>query len=469
MRKAKIICTMGPASREEPTLGRLVEAGMDVARLNFSHGTHDDHLRALTAVRKAAERAGRPVGVLLDLQGPKIRVGKIEGGKVKLEPGSETAISVEPGILGTAQRFGCSYDGLPEDVSIGDPVLINDGAIRLEVVGITGKEVRCRVIVGGMLSDHKGINLPGTPVSIPALTPKDIEDLKFGIEHEVDFVALSFVRSADDIRQIKRYAPMTPIIAKLEKPQAVDRIDEIAQLAEGVMIARGDLGVELPLERVPLIQKSGIERTNYHGKIAIVATQMLESMIVSPQPTRAEVSDVANAVLDGADAVMLSAETATGANPIEAVRTMASIVEEVERSQRYQQLPEAALDRGESTFATAVARACAAAAQQLGIGLICVYSRTGETARQIAEYRPQARIVAFTASEQAYRRMSLYWGVTARKVSRPFETTDEMIATIAQTLVGAGEAMRGEAIVIASAVPPNRPTFGASMMQIHRL
>jgi pyruvate kinase len=469
MRKAKIICTMGPASRDEPTLSRLVEAGMDVARLNFSHGTHDDHLRAIANVRKAAENAGRPVGLLLDLQGPKIRVGKIEGGRVMLEAGSEVTITVDGGAPGNATQFACSYEGLPDDVSIGDPVLINDGAIRLEVVGNEDRKVRARVVVGGMLSDHKGINLPGTAVSIPAMTPKDIEDLKFGLEHEVDYVAMSFVRSADDIRLIKRYAPTTPVIAKLEKPQAVDRVDEIAQLAEGVMIARGDLGVEMPLERVPLIQKTAIERTNYYGKIAIVATQMLESMIVSPQPTRAEVSDVANAVLDGADAVMLSAETATGAHPIEAVRTMAAIVEEVERSPRFQSMPEAILDRGESTFATAVARACAAAAQQLGIGTICVYTRTGETARQIAEYRPQAKIVAFTASETAYRRMALYWGVSARKVRKPFETTDEMISAVAQTLVGSGEAMRGEAVVIASAVPPNRPTFGASMMQIHRL
>src|SRR5438477_453720 len=342
MRKAKIICTMGPASREEPTLGRLVEAGMDVARLNFSHGTHDDHLRAIGAVRSAAEMAGRPIGVLLDLQGPKIRVGKIEGGKVRLEAGAETIISVDQGLVGNAQKFTCSYEGLAEDLSLGDPVLINDGAIRLEVIGISGKE-------------------------------------------------------------------------------------------------------------------------------AIVATQRLECMMVSPQPTRAEVSDGANAVLDGADAVMLSAETATGAHPVEAVKTMAAIVEEVERSARYQAMPEAILDRGESTFATAVAKACAAAAGQLGIGTICVYTRSGETARQIAEYRPQARIVGFTASEIAYRRMALYWGVTARRVKKPFETTDEMIANIAQTLVGAGEAMRGEAIVIASAVPPNRPTFGASMMQIHRL
>jgi pyruvate kinase len=416
MRKAKIICTMGPASRDEPTLGKLVAAGMDVARLNFSHGTHEDHARAIAAVRKAAEHAGRPIGILLDLQGPKIRVGKIKGGKVALKEGSEvTIVGDATEAAGNEKRFACSYEGISDDVSPGDPILINDGAIRLEVIKIVKGEVRCRVVVGGLISDHKGINLPGTAVSIPALTPKDIEDLKFGLEHNVDYAALSFVRSADDIRQIKRYAPTTPIIAKLEKPQAVDRVDEIAQLADGVMIARGDLGVEMPLERVPLIQKSAIERTNYYGKISIVATQMLESMIVSPQPTRAEVSDVANAVLDGADAVMLSA------------------------------------------------------AEQLGIGTICVYTRTGETAKQIAGYRPQARIVAFTASPESYRRMALYWGVTARRVAKPFETTDEMISTIAQTLVGAGEAMRGEAVVIASAVPPNRPTFGASMMQIHRL
>jgi pyruvate kinase len=469
MRKAKIIATMGPASRDEPMLGRLVEAGMDCARLNFSHGTHDDHRKTIVNVRRASEKAGRPIAILLDLQGPKIRVGKLKGGKLVLKENAEVSIVVGPNATSGPGKLPCSYEGLPGDVTPGDPILINDGAIRLEVLRVEKKDVRCKVVVGGTVTDNKGINLPGTAVSIPALTPKDIEDLKFGLDQGVDYVALSFVRSADDIRQIKRYAPTTPIIAKLEKPQAVDRIDEIAQLAEGVMIARGDLGVELPLERVPLIQKHGIERTNFYGKIAIVATQMLESMIVSPQPTRAEVSDVANAILDGADAIMLSAESATGAHPVEAVRTMATIVEEVERSPRYQALPGAELSRGESTFATAVARACAAAAGQLGIGTICVYTRTGETARQIAEYRPTARIVAFTASTEAYRRMGLYWGVTARRVPKPFESTDEMISNVAQTLVGSGEAMRGEAIVIASAVPPNRPTFGASMMQIHRL
>jgi pyruvate kinase len=470
MRKAKIICTMGPASRDEPVLGKLVAAGMDVARLNFSHGTHEDHARTIANVRRASEVAGRPIALLLDLQGPKIRVGRLKGGKLKLEDGAEIVIALGAEANNPAPgKLPCSYEGLADDVSIGDPILINDGAVRLEVTKVGKREVKCRVLVGGLVTDNKGINLPGAAVSIPALTEKDVDDLIFGLSHGVDYVALSFVRTADDIRQVKRHAGATPIIAKLEKPQAVDRIDEIAQLADGVMVARGDLGVEMPLERVPLIQKTAIERTNYHGKIAIVATQMLESMIHSPQPTRAEVSDVANAILDGADAVMLSAETATGEHPIDAVRTMAAIVEEVERSARYRSLPDPTLDRGESTFATAVARACAAASAQLGIGTIVVYTRTGETARQVAEYRPQARIVAFTASAEAYRRMALYWGVTARRVSTPFQSTDEMIATMSNVLIGAGEAMRGEAVVIASAVPPNRPTFGASMMQIHRL
>jgi len=469
MRKAKIICTMGPASREEPNLGRLVAAGMDVARLNFSHGTHEDHAKAITAVRAASAKAGRPIALLADLQGPKIRVGKIDGGKVMLVEGSEVTIVVEELALGSATRFTCSYAGLPDDVTPGDPILINDGAIKLEVLRVQGKEVACRVVVGGLLSDHKGINLPGTAVSIPALTPKDREDLVFALAQGVDFVALSFVRNGDDIREIKALAGGVPIIAKLEKPQAVDRVDEIAQLADGMMVARGDLGVELPLERVPLIQKMAIERTAAHGKISIVATQMLESMIVAASPTRAEVSDVANAILDGAGAVMLSAETATGAHPIAAVKTMSTIVEEIERSARFAARPVPEIDRLDSNFATAVAKAAAAAAAQLGIGTICVYTRTGETARLIGEYRPQARIIAFTASETAYQRMALYWGVSARRLPGQFESTDDMIQTIANSLVAAGEAMRGEAVVIVSAVPPNRPTFGASMMQIHRL
>ncbi len=468
MRKAKIIATLGPASCTPAVIERLIAAGVDVARLNFSHGTHEDHRASADMVRAASERAGRPVAILLDLQGPKIRVGKLRGGKMILKDGDEVSLTVST-AHGNGGRIPCTYEGLPGDVKKGDPILLNDGRLRLEVLRVKKTEVQCRVLHGGLLTDHKGINLPGTAVSIPALTEKDVDDLLFGLSLGIDYVAISFVRSADDVRMVRRHASTIPVIAKLEKPQAVDRIEEIAIAAEGVMIARGDLGVEMPLERVPLIQKTAIERTNFHGKIAIVATQMLESMIEAPSPTRAEVSDVANAILDGADAVMLSAETAAGAYPVESVEQMARILTEVERSARYQALPDPMLDRGESTFATAVAKACAAAAGQLSIGTICVYTRTGETARQIAEYRPHARILAFTPRREAYLRMALYWGVTAFLVPEPYQSTDVMIHDISSRLVAAGLATRGEAVVIASAVPPDRTTLGASMMQIHRL
>src|SRR5450432_2515579 len=464
MRKAKIICTMGPASREEPVLGRLVEAGMDVARLNFSHGTHDDHLRALTAVRRAAERAGRPVGVLLDLHGPKIRVGKIEGGKVKLEEGAETTVvATDHSMMGNAQRFACSYEKLADDVSIGDPVLINDGAIRLEVLEINGKEVRCRVAIGGMLSDHKGINLPGTAVSIPALTEKDIVDLKFGLIHEVDFIALSFVRSADDIRLIKRYAPLTPIIAKLEKPQAVDRIDEIAQLAEGVMIARGDLGVEMPLERVPLIQKTGIERTNYHGKIAIVATQMLESMIVSPQPTRAEVSDVANAVLDGADAVMLSAETATGAYPVETVEAMAQICAEAEKSDTVQ-LDRDFLNRTFTRVDQSIAMATLFTAFHLKVKAIASLTDTGSTALWMSRHNCGCPIYALTPKIETQRKMALYRNVSPLFLEQSTDR-DGVLLAAEDLLVARGQVKNGDVIVLTIGEPMGK-SGGTNTMKI---
>ena len=467
MRKAKIVATLGPATRTPAALDALIAAGMDVARLNFSHGTHDDHRAAAEAVRQASDRAGRPIAILQDLQGPKIRVGKLKGGKLLLRDGNEVTITVDERV--GDGKIPCTYTGLVGDVKRGDPILLDDGRLRLEVLKVSKKEVICRIVRGGVLTDNKGINLPGTAVSIPALTPKDEDDLLFGLSLGIDYVALSFVRSADDIRRVRRHASALPVIAKIEKPQAVDHLEEIAMAAEGIMIARGDLGVEMPLERVPLIQKSAIERANYHGKITIVATQMLESMITSPSPTRAEVSDVANAILDGADAVMLSAETATGAYPTGAVQQMARIIEVVEQSARYRELPDPFLDRGESTFATAVAKACAAAAGQLGIGTIVVYTRTGETARQIAEYRPQARILAFTPRREAYYKMAAYWGVTPFFVNEPFHSTDTMVNEISNTLVASSLATRGEAVVIASAVPPDRTTMGASMMQIHRL
>lgn len=468
MRRAKIVATLGPASKTPEMIQTLVAAGMDVARLNFSHGTHDDHRANFENVRRASEKAGRPIAILQDLQGPKIRVGKVRGGKVILKEGSEVIITTDLASAAASFKIPCTYAGLPGDVQKGDPILLADGVMRLEVLKVQRKDVLCRVIVGGVLTDNKGINLPGTAVAIPALTPKDLDDLLFGLTLGVDYVAASFVRSADDVREVRRHAGSIPIIAKIEKPQAVDRLDEICLAADGIMVARGDLGVEMPLERVPLIQKAAIEKINGFGKTAIVATQMLESMINSPVPTRAEVSDVANAILDGADAVMLSAESASGLYPDRAVRQMAAIIEEVERSPRFHARPTIEVVTSDGTFATAVSRAATAAAGQLGIRTIVCYTRSGETARLLAEFRSRANIIAFTPRRDAFYRMALYWGVQARMVD-PFHSTDEMLQQISAMLLARGDARRGEAVVICSAVPPDRPTAGSSMMQLLRL
>ena len=466
MRKAKIICTLGPATDTAETIEALVRAGMDVARLNFSHGTHADHERRLRWVREASERVGKPVAVLLDLQGPKIRTGKMMDDRIVLHEGAEVSITTED-VLGTPERFSTTYQGLPTDVHVGDDILLADGRLKLVVTRKVKKtEIRCRVLVGGELGSNKGINLPGTRVSAPSLTEKDLADLHFGLSIGIDYVALSFVRTAEDVLEIKRIVgDAVPVIAKIEKPQAVANIDAIAEIADGVMVARGDLGVELPLERVPLIQKMLIERTNSVGKIAIVATEMLESMVQAPRPTRAEVSDVANAILDGADAVMLSAETASGAYPVEAVKTMAAIISDVERSQRYRELKPHNLARSDS-FASAVARACCAAAEQLGLNSIVACTQTGRSARLIAEHRPEARIFGLTPLKESYRRMALYWGVIPI-MCPTYETPEEMLQIVSDVLVREGWARKGDAVVISSGVP-NQP-MSTNLMTIHRL
>jgi len=438
---------------------------MDVARLNFSHGSHEDHRKRLNLVRAAADRAGRPVAILQDLQGPKIRVGRLKGGKAILTPGQTVTITTRD-ILGAKGVIPTTYEGLPGDVRKGEVVLLNDGRLRLTVLSVGRVDVKCKVEVGGPLSDHKGINLPESDVSTSSLTEKDVQDALFGRDLGVDYMALSFVRSAEDVAALRKVVgPTMPLIAKIEKPQAVDRISEIAMAADGVMVARGDLGVELPLERVPLVQKTCIERTTHEGKLAIVATEMLESMIESPRPTRAEVSDVANAILDGTDAVMLSGETATGKYPFDAVRTMGAIIEEVEHSPRFRARPTPALDRNDS-FATAVARASVAAAQQLGISTIVSCTETGRSARLLSEHRPSARVVAFTPRQETYRRLALYWGVTPFVIPS-YATTDEMLLSVSRVLLGRGLCRRGEAVVITSGVP-NR-TDSTNLMTVHRL
>jgi pyruvate kinase len=410
MRKVKIVCTLGPSTAGVDRLVELIEAGMDVARLNLSHGDHEGHRRMYQDVREAARRAGRPVAVLLDLCGPKIRVGLMEGGAVRLEPGADVTL-VHEQAPGTAARIPHSYEPLARDVAPGERILFDDGLIELTVESVQGTEVRCRVKVGGVLKDKKGMNLPGSTLSTPALTEKDERDIAFGCELGVDYFALSFVRSPDDVRRAKQLAGDIPVISKIEKPEAVARLDELIEASDGVMVARGDLGVEAGHEKVPLIQKRIIHDVKLRAKPVITATQMLDSMVRNPQPTRAEVSDVANAILDGTDAVMLSAETSVGDWPVEAVRTLASIAGEIEGSEYYSVALEHRPDVRERSFSSAVATAVDKVGDELGLAAIAVYTESGRSAALTSACRPSASVIAFSRHEKVLNRLALYWGV----------------------------------------------------------
>ena len=475
-RRTKIVCTLGPASSSEATIEALIQAGMNVARVNFSHGTHEEHAATIARVRAVAGRLGVPVAVLQDLQGPKIRTGPLVGGKpVRLIDDQPFTITTTP-TTGMSDRVSTTYESLPGDVRSGDRILLSDGAIELRVEEVSGAEVRCRVAHGGLLAEHQGINLPGIVVSAAALTEKDRDDLIFGVHHRVDFIALSFVRQADDILEAKRLiaeavrtAPgpsdprpeglhpsayeednRVPVIAKLEKPEAISRLDAILEAADGVMVARGDLGVELPLEQVPLVQKRIIARANALGLPVITATQMLESMIHSPRPTRAEASDVANAIIDGTDAVMLSGETAVGDYPVEAVRVMARIATQTEGH-----WPTSVMPAGHPehvTLSHAVSMAARTLAERAEAPLIVVFTRTGASARLISQERPSVTIVAYTPFESVYRRLALWWGVTPRR-SELVGTTEELIAWVDRQLRAEGLAQPGDDIVIMGGMP----------------
>jgi len=469
MRRAKIVCTLGPATRNAEMIGGLLDAGMDVARLNFSHGDYDSHLATLRVVRAEAAKRGRSVGILQDLQGPKIRVGTFARGSVTLEPGAEFTITTRK-VVGDERVVGTSYKAMPQDVRPGDTILLDDGYLALEVIGVDGEDVKTRVVSGGILKDKKGINLPGVNVSAPALTEKDRADLAFGLRCGVDFIALSFVRHPSDVVEARRLATaddiFIPIIAKLEKPEAIERLEEIVDVADGIMVARGDLGVELGPEKVPLIQKRIIEATNRVGKVVITATQMLESMIENPRPTRAEASDVANACLDGTDALMLSGETASGKHPLEAVRTMARIIAEIEGSAWYRlNLETPRLDFPIST--NAVAHAAVVAARQMGLKVIACYSDSGGVARLISEYRPEAMIVALTTNETTYQRLALYWGVLPIFIA-PAASTDEMFSRVEDVLRTRGLAQPGDKCVITMGVPVGSGE-STNLMKIHRI
>jgi pyruvate kinase len=461
MRRTKIVCTIGPASESEERLEQLMRAGMNVARLNFSHGTHDQHAIVIERVREISARLGCSVAILQDLQGPKIRTGALEGGKpVPFVDGAHVTITSRP-IVGNAQVISTTYQALPQDVKVGDCILLDDGLMELRVLGANETDVQCEVVHGGMLKEHKGINLPGVAVSAPALTEKDRDDLKFGVLHNVDYVALSFVRRPQDVLEAKQiirqfqaelgeaHAQGTiPLIAKLEKPEAVAHLNEILEVTDGVMVARGDLGVEMAPEKVPLIQKRIIARCNDLGIPVITATQMLESMITNPRPTRAEASDVANSVLDGTDAIMLSGETAAGAYPVEAVQMMARIAIETETGNRTARQPQCK----RLSQAHAVSHAARALSEEASVQSIVVFTRTGASAHLISKDRPRTPIIAYTPSERVYHQLALWWGVWPHRIEMQ-GSTEDLIAVVDQRLQDDKLVLRGEHIVIMGGLP----------------
>ncbi len=455
----KIVATLGPSSNSVEMLTQLIHSGVDVVRLNFSHGSHEEHLASIRNVQEAMKRTGELVTILQDLQGPKIRIGEFDVPFIELRRGAHFTITTEQ-ITGDEAKVSTTYENLTKDVSPGDMILLDDGKIRIRVMEIRGSEVRCEVLVGGSLSAKKGINLPNVAVSTPSLTEKDIRDLEFGIKHDIDYIALSFVRTADDIRQLRQQIiqridkrRFLPIVAKIEKPQAVANIDSIIAEADAIMIARGDLGVELPPEDVPLLQKKIIKKCNDAGKPVIIATQMLESMINSPTPTRAEANDVANGVVDGADAVMLSGETSVGKYPLETVQIMDRIIKKVESEnfvfQRVLDHPH----QGVSSRHDALGRAACVLAEQMKAAAIVCVTHSGETARVISRYRPRTRIIAITDREKIHRRLNLIWGVHGIVIDNLAQDSDKALKQIQERLLNMGLIKRDEYIVILAGQP----------------
>ncbi len=467
MRRAKIVCTLGPATSSEEQVAALVAAGMDVARLNLSHGEYADHEQVYLRVRKASDDSKRGVAVLVDLQGPKIRLGSFASGPVVLKNGAEFTITTED-VPGDEREVGTTYDGLPGDVQPGDRLLIDDGKVALECVRVDGPQVVTKVVEGGRVSDHKGINLPGVAVSVPALSEKDKEDLRWALHLQADLIALSFVRSAADVTDVRAIMEeegvRLPVLAKIEKPQAVDNLAEIVDAFDGIMVARGDLGVELPLEDVPLVQTRSIALARRAAKPVIVATQMLESMIETSRPTRAEASDVANAVLDGTDALMLSGETSVGRFPIVAVETMARIIVKMEEN-ALDTIP--ALGGLPRTKGGAITRAAAEVGELLGARFLVAFTQSGDSARRLARLRSPIPLLAFTPEQAVRSQLALVWGVET--FLTPYvKHTDEMVRQVDQSLLGAGRVARGDLVVIVAGSPPGIPG-STNAMRVHRI
>jgi pyruvate kinase len=461
-RKAKIVATIGPASQEKDILTRMIKAGLDVARLNFSHGTYDQHEKNILLIRQLSKELGKPITILQDLQGPKVRIGDVPGGTLHLNSGDFIQIDFSlqpiPAVSGGLPRINIPFPGLQRKLHSGSKVLLDDGNIEFEIQEIQQDGVKALVNLGGDLTSHKGFNLPGVDLEIPGFTEKDKEDLHFGLQHGVDVIAISFVCVADDVRKVRdeilRFAPEqaeTPIIAKLERPEALENLHAILDISDGVMVARGDLGVELSPAAVPIAQKRIIREANYYSKPVITATQMLDSMIHNPRPTRAETTDVANAVFDGTDAVMLSGETATGKYPVETIQMMDAIVKEAENN--YKEWSQCDYpERDTSDDAVAMTRAARELAHDRDVAAIAVFTHSGRTALLMSKARPQAPILAFTPMESAFHKMSLYWGVVPYLV--PFASSVEsMIKTVDDAMIASSPLLNGEQAVLISGFP----------------
>ena len=471
-RRTKIVATVGPASESEQMLLALMEAGADVFRLNFSHGDHAGKARIIRRLRELSRRRHQAVAILADLQGPKIRVGHLRDGSLSLRTGQEVILTTRD-VLGEGALIPSDYKGLPQDVKPGDAILLDDGLLELRALAVTDEDVRCQVVVGGTLKDRKGINLPGARVSIPAMTEKDLEDLRFCLGQEIDYLALSFVQQAADVLDLKerlyREKSSMRVIAKIEKPQAVEDFAAILEAADGIMVARGDLGVEMNPEKVPLIQKRIIRMCNQAGKPVITATQMLESMIHNPRPTRAETSDVANAILDGTDAVMLSGETAAGKYPVEAVSLMVRVAHDVEqdpvlKTNVFHPIPETL---GYRRLSEAIGQAACRVAETVGAAAILAFTQTGGTAALVAKYRPDLPIFAITPSQTARRRLCLYAGIHALRVAIEGDT-EAQIRSVEKLILSRGVLRRGDIVVITMGSPVSSPGT-TNLLKVHRL
>lgn len=468
-RRTKLVCTIGPASSSSQKIEKLIRAGMNVARLNFAHGSLEEHSRVIKAVRDVSASMDMPVAVLMDLPGPKLRTGKLKK-EVVLGANDDFSL-IRESILGDECKVSVGLPAFFKDIRVGDTVFLNDGAIQLEVKSIANGEVRCKVIVGGLLTANRGINVPGVKLNVSSVTKSDLEHLAFGVKHGVDFVAASFVRSADDMLSIKKFLKEMgvniPLIAKIEKHEAVDDIDSILAEADGIMVARGDLGVEIPLEKVPTVQKKIIRKCNQAGKPVIVATQMLESMIGATRPTRAEVSDVANAIFDGADAVMLSGETAIGKYPVRTVKMMAKIIIEAEKVLPYARI---LLEKSEQVIAQtddAISYAACHISQQLGAACIVAYTTSGGTALRVSRYRPKVPILAITANAGITRRLSLSWGIEPHLSSKPVNS-DTLFKDAAQLAFDTGVARGGDLVVITAGIPISR-RGSTNVVKVHQI